>query len=110
MLGIDLWILARNYFEHPLPQTPSIGHRIGLVAQKHSASGTAIHPGFCFAIFESKPDDALDPFTRIDVLLHGQLVGSTLVRDSTAIDVDTLRVFQNTDEINVVGLPALQRT
>jgi len=97
----DPGIFGADFFEHSLPETAGVGHRVGLVAHQDFVAWGAVKLGVRGAVVEGVADNALDAFARVDVLLCGDLVEGSLLEDSAGIGVDAFGIFTEDDEIDV---------
>src|SRR5215467_13631527 len=95
MPRINVRILLADLLKHPLPQSVRERHGIRLVAHTHALQ--AIRP----RVIKRIANDTLDSFAGIDVFLHRDLIGSTLLEVSTNTDIEPFRVLPQHDEANV---------
>src|SRR6185437_16499619 len=86
VLSLDSGILGRHLLERALPQASRISHGIRLIAQHYARARATV----CFlvrlAVFKRIPDDPFNTLASIYILLDGDLLGSSLLEDSTGID------------------------
>ena len=79
-----------------------MGHSIGLITQQKFCPRRAVQLVVRLAVFERVANDALDALARIDILLGGDLVGSSLFEDASSIGVNALGVLPEHNKIDVL--------
>ena len=109
MLGGDLRIFGTHFFKDSLPQASCVSHRVGFIAHQNIAPQRTVELGVLLAVLECVPDDALDPFSRVDVFLGSDLVGSSLLKHASCVRVDPFGILSENDEIDIFRLNAFQR-
>src|ERR1700691_2837252 len=102
-------MLGRHFLEHALPQAARMGHSIRLVAQQNPTSRRAVQLLIIRAIVEGITDNALDTFTRVDVLLNRDFIRSSLLEHSSEIAINALGIFANYHEIEILRLNVFER-
>ena len=103
MRGFDLRIFAAYLFEHALPEIVPKRQRVRLVAHAHALAARASR------VFKGIADNALDALPRVDILLRGDLVGSSLLEESAYPDIGALGVFAEDNEVDVFFRAVFER-
>src|SRR5207249_8184384 len=92
---VNVRVLLADFLEHTLPQAVRKSHGIRLVAHAHALQ--AVLP----RILERIANNALDSFARVNVFLHGNLIGRALLERSANANIKAFRVFAKDDEANI---------
>src|SRR5690348_11665647 len=95
MARFEISVFLLQFFPNSLPQAVAVGHGIRLVAHAHALQS------FASGVFESVPNNALDPFARIHVLLHSNLVWHSLLEISAHSCVSPFGIFAKHDEVDL---------
>src|SRR5215475_7809912 len=100
MTRFDVRVLLPHLLENALPQIMGEGHRIGFIAHADALQSAMSR------VFERMPDDALDSFARVDVLLHSNIVTSPFFEETAYTDIKALCILPENHELHV-GLLAI---
>ena len=110
VLGRDLRIFAADFFEYPLPQAAGISHDVGFVRHQHAFARAAILFFVALAVVKGVTDNAFHAFASVDVLLHRDFVGRSLLEAAARIHIHAFGVLADDHEVDIFGLDTLERT
>ena len=102
-LDFDLRVLRSNLFEHPLPKVMAKRHRVGFIAHAHTLEIAGLR------IFKGVADDALHALARIQIFLHCDFVGRSLLEIPAHSNVKALGVLAKDHEMDVLLGAIFQR-
>jgi len=100
-----------------LPEVSGEGHGVRFVGHAETqrlVRGTSrLETGGAVGVgageVKGEAEDALDALARVEVLLSGDFVGSSLLEEAARADVDAFGVFSKDDETNVVESALFER-
>jgi folate-binding protein YgfZ len=104
----NFWKLRAHFFENALPQPTGVGHGIGFVAHQNFTARGAVELRMICAVLKCIADDALHAFARIDILLRGDLVGSSLLEYAASVGINAFGIFAKHDKVHILGLDSFQ--
>src|SRR6185295_2620889 len=104
MIRRTLRITGRDFLENTLPEIAAKTLHVRLVCHRYSLATV------CTRVLECSNDDPLDSTTRVDFVLQRDLVGGSMLQETTCGHVRAFSVLTKDDEIDVGSLAVEQRS
>src|SRR5277367_3021325 len=104
MAGLDSGVFRADFLEYALPQVVPKRQGIGFIGHAYALQAAFFRKLECIA------NDALDALARVEVLLYGNFVGSSLLEVSTHAHVQAFGVLAKNHEVHVFFSAVFQRS
>ena len=103
MDGLNGRVLRSDLPKHALPQRVTVGHGVALVRHAH------LRQAGCLRVCERVRDDPVHAFVGVDLFLKRDLIVGPGFESTAHVDVHTLGIFPEHDEVHVRRAAILER-